>query len=226
GASGPLAERGGGCRRAEEEMTMRDRLAARLGVGMALLGLALACAPAASAPASKPPAPTSAPAATAAPATSAPAAAAPTTAAGQPALVRSPAVDLKVGVIPQASYAPFFIAQARGYFKELGLNVEFFPTGNIVDQLPAIAQGQLNVGSCSTGVPCFNALNRRVDVKIVADLQSAGKTEKSTGNLALVVRKAVWDAGTIRSARDLVGRSVYTIAGEGSGPHVVLARWL
>ncbi|HZS00035.1 MAG TPA: ABC transporter substrate-binding protein [Chloroflexota bacterium] len=205
---------------------MRDRLAARLGVGMALLGLALACAPAASAPASKPPAPTSAPAATAAPATSAPAAAAPTTAAGQPALVSSPAVDLKVGVIPQASYAPFFIAQARGYFKELGLNVEFFPTGNIVDQLPAIAQGQLNVGSCSTGVPCFNALNRRVDVKIVADLQSAGKTEKSTGNLALVVRKAVWDAGTIRSARDLVGRSVYTIAGEGSGPHVVLARWL
>src|SRR5205814_6377945 len=106
----------------------------------------------------------------------APEAAASPAAASRPALVSSPAVYLKVGVIPQASYAPFFIAQARGYFKELGLNVEFFPTGNIVDQHPAIAQGQLNVGSCSTGVPCFNALNRRVDVKIVADLQSAGKT--------------------------------------------------
>jgi NitT/TauT family transport system substrate-binding protein len=63
-------------------------------------------------------------------------------------------------------------------------------------------------------------------VKIVADLQSAGKTEKSTGNLALVVRKDVWDAGTIREARDLVGRSVYTQAGVGSGPHVVAAHWL
>ncbi|HEY7067354.1 MAG TPA: ABC transporter substrate-binding protein, partial [Chloroflexota bacterium] len=165
-------------------------------------------------------------AATSAPTTGTAASAPTAGAADKPALVTTPAVDLKVGVIPQASYAPFFIAQGRGYFQELGLNVEFFPTGNIVDQIPAIAQGQLHVGSCSTGVPCFNALNRRIDVKIVADLQSAGKTEKSTGNLALVVRKAVWDAGTIRTAHDLIGKQVYTIAGEGSGPHVVLARWL
>jgi NitT/TauT family transport system substrate-binding protein len=210
-------------------------MAARIGTGLALVGLALACAPAASAPASKAAAPASAPttaapaasSATAAPAAGVAAAAAPTTgAAAQPALVNAPAVDVKAGVIPQASYAPFFIAQGRGYFKELGLNVELIPTGNVLEQLPAIAQGQLQVGSCSTGVACFNALNRRTDIQIVADLQSAGKTEKSTGNLALVVRKAVWDAGTIRTARDLVGRSVYTIAGEGSGPHVVASHWL
>jgi hypothetical protein len=35
---------------------------------------------------------------------------------------------------------------------------------------------------------CFNAFNRRTDFQIVADLQSAGKTEKPSGNLALVVR--------------------------------------
>src|SRR4051794_26228910 len=147
-----------------------------------LLLLTAGCAP-----------PAAAPAATAVPATNRPAAAAPaavaTTAPAQPSLVTAPSVDLKVGVILQASYAPFFIAQERGYFTEMGLNVEFFPTGNILDQLPAIAQGQLHVGTCSSGVACFNALNRRTDVKIVADLQSAGKTEKSTGNLALVVRK-------------------------------------
>jgi NitT/TauT family transport system substrate-binding protein len=219
---------------------MLERTTTRIGACLGLAALVLGCAPAAGpAPASKAAAPTGAPAA-AVPAAPTPAASAGGSsasggaaatapnagAASQPALVSAPAVDLKVGVIPQASYAPFFIAQARGYFKELGLNVEFFPTGNLVEQLPAIAQGQLNVGSCSTGVPCFNALNRGVDVKIVADLQSAGKTEKSSGNLVLAVRKAVWDAGTIRTARDLVGRSVYTIAGEGSGPHVVLARWL
>src|SRR3954469_22793091 len=135
---------------------MRDPLPARIGTLLALAALTLACAPAASAPVSPPSAPTSAPAAAVpAAAPSASAAAGPTAGVtSQPALVSNPAVDLKVGVIPQASYAPFFIAQARGYFKELGLNVEFFPTGNIVDQLPAIAQGQLNVGSCSTGVPC------------------------------------------------------------------------
>jgi len=198
-----------------------------------LLALAaIACTPAA-APAAKPAASAPAqPAATqplpAAQAAAAPPAPAATAAAApsRPTLATTPAVDLKVGVIPQASYAPFFIAQNRGYFSELGLNVEFFPTSNILEQLPAIATGQLHAGSCSTGIACFNALNRRADIKIVADLQSAGKTEKSTGNLALVVRKDVWDAGTYRGPRDLAGREVYTQAGVGSGPHLVAARWL
>src|SRR5690349_21426401 len=139
---------------------MQRMIRSGLGAGLALLALLAACAPAAPAPASTPPAATSAPAAAptggavAAPTTGAAASAPTAGAADKPALATTPAVDLKVGVIPQASYAPFFIAQGRGYFKELGLNVEFFPTGNIVDQIPAIAQGQLHVGSCSTGVPC------------------------------------------------------------------------
>src|SRR5579885_3609468 len=60
----------------------------------------------------------------------------------------------------------------------------------------------------------------------VADLQSAGKTEKSTGNLALVVRKDVWDSGAIRGPQDLLGRTIYVQAGVGSGPHLVASRWL
>jgi NitT/TauT family transport system substrate-binding protein len=197
------------------------------GVVWLVLGLALglvgACAPAAA----------PAPAATVAPSRppisptgAAPAAVAADPTAARPDLPTAPVVDLKVGVIPQASYAPFFVAQHRGYFKEVGLNVEFFPTGNILDQLPAIAQGQLHVGSCSTGIACFNAINRRTDIQIVADLQSAGKTEKSTGNLALVARKDVWDSGAIRGPRDLFGRTIYTQAGVGSGPHLVASRWL
>ena len=40
------------------------------------------------------------------------------------------------------------------------------------------------------------------------------------------MRKEVWDAGTIREPRDLIGQSIYNIAGPGSGHHVVVARWL
>jgi NitT/TauT family transport system substrate-binding protein len=200
----------------------RARGAVLLALGLAL-GIAGACAPAA-APA---PAATAAPSRPpASPVAAAPAAAAATPAAARPDLATAPAVDLKVGVIPQASYAPFFVAQHRGYFQEVGLNVEFFPTGNILDQLPAIAQGQLQVGSCSTGIACFNAINRRTDIQIVGDLQSAGKTEKSTGNLALVARKDVWDSGAVRGPQDLFGRTIYTQAGVGSGPHLVASRWL
>src|SRR5437016_4296542 len=106
-----------------------------LGVGCLLLAvLVVGCG--SNAPAA-PPAATVAPTAAAASVPSAPVAAA-SAAPSTPALPTTPAVDLKVGVIPQASYGAFFIAQERGYFRELGLNVEFFPTGNLIEQLPAI----------------------------------------------------------------------------------------
>ena len=41
-----------------------------------------------------------------------------------------------------------------------------------------------------------------------------------------MVRKDLWDNGPIREAKDLVGRSIYNIAGPGSGQHVSAARWL
>lgn len=98
-----------------------------------------------------------------------------------PALPNSPGVDLTVGTIAAANYAPLFVAQERGYFAEQRLNVEFANTVNVNEQLAAWAQGKLQVGACSNSVGCFNALHRRMDFKIVADLKSAGRTEKSLG---------------------------------------------
>jgi NitT/TauT family transport system substrate-binding protein len=195
---------------------MWARCVAVLVVVTELLGAACAVPPGSAPPAGRPaPAAASAPLVASGPADAAP-----------PALPVVPAVDLKVGVLPMVSYGPFFIAHDRGYFQEVGLNVELVGTGNVLQQLPAIAQGQLHAGSCATNVGCFNALNRRTDIQIVADLESAGRTERSTGNLALVVRKDLWDRGAIRGAHDLVGRTVYVQAGAGSGGYVVAARWL
>jgi NitT/TauT family transport system substrate-binding protein len=147
-------------------------------------------------------------------------------ASAKPALTTSPTVNLRVGVAPNAVFGPHYIAQARGYFQEVGLNVEFFVTPGPSEQLPSLIQGQIQVGGCASNIGCFNALNRRADVQIVADLQSGGKTPKSTGNIALVVRKDLWDAGTIREAKDLVGRTVYTSGGEGGAPYLELVHWL
>jgi NitT/TauT family transport system substrate-binding protein len=182
-----------------------------------ILGLLVACGPGAAPPAAPPAAP--APAATGGASGSA--------AAAPPAeLPVSPAVGLTVGAIASGNYAPLFVAQARGHFTEVGLNVEFVNTVNVNEQLAALAQGKLQVGACSNSVGCFNALHRRVDFKIVADLKSGGKTEKSRGSGGLVARKDLWDNGTIRGPQDLVGRSVWTVAGEGSGQHAAAAHWL
>jgi NitT/TauT family transport system substrate-binding protein len=135
-------------------------------------------------------------------------------------------VAIKMGASPVSAYGPFFIAHERGYFDELGLDVELVNTANTQEQLPALTQGQLHVGSCGATLGCLNALNRRTDLKIVAGMVGSGKTEKSTGQNSLVVRKELWDSGAVREAKDLVGRTVYLIAGEGSSAHSLLVHWL
>lgn len=203
-------------------MCRRTRLPHALASLLVAIGLALACRPSAapaptgSAPA-PPPAPPPAPAGAQAPAPSAPA---------RPELVTSPPVTVKVGYLPVASWAPLFIAQERGYFREVGLDIEASPFGNYATQVPLLAQGQLHVAGCANAVICYNAFGRGLDIRIVTDLQSAGQTEKSRGASALVVRKDLWDDGTIREARDLIGRTLYTQAGPGSGQHAQAAHWL
>ncbi|MBX5491531.1 MAG: ABC transporter substrate-binding protein [Chloroflexi bacterium] len=185
-------------------------------LGGALLWLAIACAPNAA------PAP-GRPAATRADGPPAPLAAA--TPVEPPVLPMTP-VTLQVGILPVASWGPLFVARERGYLQEVGLEVEVANFTNYAEQLPLIAQGRLHVAGCANAVVCFNAFGRQVDVRIVGDLQSAGKTERSIGASALVVRRDLWDDGTIRGPDDLVGRSVYTQAGPGSGQHAMGARWL
>src|SRR3954447_19508034 len=204
---------------------VRDRWRAWLVSGLlGVLGLLVACGPA---PAAPPPAAGAAGAATqnapAAPtAGSVPAAVAP----NRPALATTPVVDLKVGVVPLAQWAPFFIAQDRGYFNEVGLNTELVVSTNAAEMWPALAQGQIHAAACSTSVACYNLFSRGADLKIVADLSSAGKLERFRGGSGIVVRKDLWDSGAIRTARDLVGRSVYIVPSLGTGQHGLTLRWL
>ncbi len=194
--------------------------------GVVLLAL-LACGP--PTPASQPAASAPTPTAAGARGGASPAPPASTPSANVPValdLPTTPVVDLKVGVLPLASFGPLYIAYDRGYFKEVGLNVELVTGMTVNEHIAPLAQGQLHVAGCASNVPCFNALNRQTDTQIVASLQSAGQTEKSIGNVALVVRKDLWDDGTIRGPQDLVGRTLYLQAGEGSAVHVEAATWL
>ncbi len=175
--------------------------------------------------------PAAAPAKVGAPSAGPPAAALPAAAVAQAdatssELPNSPVVNLNVAVQGQAHYGPFYIAQDRGYLREVGLEVEFTTVANVNEQIAALAQGQLHVGSCVASVGCFNALNRRTDLQIVADILSAGRSDRSRGSGGLVVRKDLWDSGAIRGPHDLVGRSVYLIVGEGSQQHALAVRWL
>jgi len=79
-------------------------------------------------------------------------------------------VHLKVGILSYMSNSPFFIAQEEGYFAEQGLEVEFVNFGfSERDMLPALLQGQLDVGLMSMNVGVLGAIAQGTNLKLVAD---------------------------------------------------------
>jgi len=54
-------------------------------------------------------------------------------------------LTIGLGYIPDVQFAPFYVAQARGYFRDEGLDVEF-KQGFGVDVLKLLGTGALNFG--------------------------------------------------------------------------------
>jgi len=190
-------------------------------VGVLLAGL-LGCAPPAQpARSAQPAAPPPATARSSPPAGQPPSGA--SDPAPEPLAFSTTPATLKVGTLALTLFAPIFIAQERGYFQELGLRVEEEPFSNATEMRPALVSGQIHVAGGGLSVGTMNALSREVDVKVVADMESARNARESAD--ALVVRKELWDRGTIRHPKDIEGHEIYAPGGIGSGIHIALLRW-
>jgi NitT/TauT family transport system substrate-binding protein len=180
-----------------------------------LLALVAACAPAPARPAAPPPAsPPAAPAQSAAGSTTAAAPAPPAAAASGAAPAQasaalaplSPPLDVKIGVQSSVSDGGLYIALAKGYFREVGINasVEVFSAG-AADYVQFIATNQLQAGGPSSVPALYNAAERGANLTIVAD---KGKLSPGFGFLRLTVRKDLHDSGEVRGLQDLKGRTI------------------
>ncbi|HZR99992.1 MAG TPA: ABC transporter substrate-binding protein [Chloroflexota bacterium] len=169
-----------------------------LGLLLALAPLGAACAPTATPSAStKPsssPAPTAAPPAAAIPS--------PTSAAGA-APVPPERATVRMALQGRPDQAPFELGLARGYFDRQGIDIEPVSTGTGAEVIQAIATNQIDVGTSSPNAAMFNAFNRGVDLRLVADWAHLGDPTDRT--LSIVVRSDLAD--TVRSMVDLRGRS-------------------
>jgi NitT/TauT family transport system substrate-binding protein len=171
-------------------------------LGRALLGLlwlgTVGCGTSAPAPAVPPP--TGASAASSA-AVSAPAGA-PSAAAG--ALAGAPDV-VHVGVLQITVEAGLYIALQRGYFAEVGLAPELISFDSGTRALPALAAGHADATSGGFSPAFVNAIQRGVDVKMVASMAS---NEVDANSSFLILRKDLFDSGQVRDYADLRGRSI------------------
>jgi NitT/TauT family transport system substrate-binding protein len=112
------------------------------------------------------------------------------------------AQELHVGVVGTTSDAPFFIADAKGYFKDEGLTVAFIRFDSAAKMVVPLGSGELDVGGGATSSALYNAAKREVNIRIVAD---KGRTSKGHAFEAFLVRKDLFDSGKVRAFRDLKG---------------------
>ena len=105
------------------------------------------------------------------------------------------------------TYAAFFDAYEKGYFRDAGIDLQITKyTTSATAQIPRLARGDLDITPVVPGPGLYNQFDQGFDIKIVAsvDQPQPGYLDGSV----LVVRKDLWDAGTIRKPADMLGKNV------------------
>jgi NitT/TauT family transport system substrate-binding protein len=101
--------------------------------------------------------------------------------------------------------APVLVAIEKGFFQEQGIDVELERTAGGADVIPQLATGEIAVvhGGISPGM--FNAVERGIEVRVIAPLNMIPPGEGST---QLLIRKDLADRGELRTPADLRDRRV------------------
>jgi NitT/TauT family transport system substrate-binding protein len=129
--------------------------------------------------------------------------------------------QVKVAYLPLISNGPLFIAYEEGYFSRQGMQVEFEKFQSAPSALPALINGDIAVSGGQLSPGFVNAVTKGSRVRIVAD---KGRASLGSCNAtALVVRKDLFDQGTVTRASDLKGRKIMASSDQSYGIFRVLA---
>ncbi len=118
-----------------------------------------------------------------------------------------PAGDLtvvRVGYIPVTIYAPLYVADAKGYFAEEGIDVELMPVQGGSDNVVQLGAGNFDVAGGGISAGMWNAADRGIEFEIALPLHA----ERPPLTTPLVVSKTRFDNGEITSVADLAGKKV------------------
>src|SRR4051812_8340187 len=77
-----------------------------------------------------------------------------------------------VGMTNVSSDAGFFIADKKGYFRDEGIAVTMTPFASAAKMIAPLGTGQLEVGGGTVAAGLYNAVERGINMKIVADKAS------------------------------------------------------
>jgi NitT/TauT family transport system substrate-binding protein len=121
--------------------------------------------------------------------------------------------NVNVGITDSATDVGFFIADKKGYFRDAGIAIHMTSFPSAAKMIAPLGSGELDTGGGTVSAGLYNAVDRGVQLRVVADKGSVtDKLEYST----LIVRKDLVDSGRFKTLADLKGMTV-AVAAKGSG---------
>jgi NitT/TauT family transport system substrate-binding protein len=129
-----------------------------------------------------------------------------------------PLAKVSVGIAATSADIGFFIAEKKGYFRDEGLQIETTRFASAAQMIAPLGSGQLDVGGGTAAAGLYNAVARRISLRIVAD---KGSIRDGYEYSTLLVRKDLADSGRYRTLADLKGLTV-AVAAQGAGSESAL----
>jgi NitT/TauT family transport system substrate-binding protein len=120
------------------------------------------------------------------------------------AAARAEPQTVRIQLVRALAQAPYYIAVANGYFEKEGIAVEAGDVRSALDTIAPLATGQLDVSIGAATAGFFNAAHQGFDLRVVAAMGYQGPVMATQP----LIRKALWDDGTVRSGKDFRGRKV------------------
>ena len=111
---------------------------------------------------------------------------------------------VRVGHVPVTIYSPIYVADAKGYFAEEGIDVELMPVEGGTENVVQVAAGNFDVAGGGIGAGMLNAVARGIEFEIVAPMH----TERPPLTSPFVVSKSRFDSGELTSMEDMAGKKV------------------
>ena len=124
---------------------------------------------------------------------------------------------LVVGTVPTVGDGPIICAIERGYFRDLGLEVELASFPGVMQMTPLLAKGDLKMMGGPVSASFFNSIARGLPLRYFID------RARSPVWHGLIMRKGL--AGRINGPGDLKGMTI-GVSGPGGVSEYELGKWL
>lgn len=123
--------------------------------------------------------------------------------------------EVTVGIVQLPIFAPIYVAEAKGYFEDEGLDVNLENVKSGQDAIPLAASGQIDVVAAGFAAGFFSAIDTGLEVTVVGSMGVTGPEGEDPAS-ALVVSKELHDSGEITELADLKDRKIGVLGGGGA----------